>query len=88
MKPDVLTQIFAFLYSIARYLGIGVIRVIKYILPSIQNLDALAEPVGFMALLSVFVILTSTVRKVALVILIAGWALIFVRLLLMAFRIG
>ena len=88
MKPDVLTQILAFLYSIARYLGIGVIRVIKYILPSIQNLDALAEPVGFMALLSVFVILTSTVRKVALIILIAGWALIFVRLLLMAFRIG
>ncbi len=88
MKPDILTQIFAFLYSIARYLGIGVIRVIKYILPSVQNLDALAEPVGFMALLSVFVILTSTVRKVALVILIAGWALIFVRLLLMAFKIG
>ncbi len=88
MKPDILTQIFAFLYSIARYLGIGVIRVIKYILPSVQNLDALAEPDGFMALLSVFVILTSTVRKVALVILIAGWALIFVRLLLMAFKIG
>ena len=88
MKPDILTQIFGFLYSIARYLGIGIMRVVQYILPSVQNLDALAEPVGFMALLSVFVILTSTVRKVALVILIAGWALIFVRLLLMAFRIG
>ncbi len=88
MKPDILTQIFGFLYSIARYLGIGIMRVVQYILPSVQNLDALAEPVGFMALLSIFVILTSTVRKVALVILIAGWALIFIRLLLMAFRIG
>jgi hypothetical protein len=88
VKPDVLTQIFGFLYSAARYLGIGIIRVVKYILPSVQNLDALAEPIGFMALLTVFVILTSTVRKVALVILIAGWALIFVRLLLLAFRIG
>jgi hypothetical protein len=86
--PDTLTQIFGFLYSAARYLGIGIIQVVRYILPSVQNLDALAEPVGFMALLTLFVILTTTVRKIALIILIAGWALIFIRLLLLVFRIG
>jgi hypothetical protein len=88
MQPDILTQIFGFLYSAARYVGIGIIEAIKYILPSIKNLDALAEPIGFMALLTIFVILTATVRKIALIVLIAGWALIFVRLMLMAFRIG
>jgi hypothetical protein len=36
----------------------------------------------------VFVILTSAARKVALIILLVGWALILIRLLLMAFRIG
>jgi hypothetical protein len=88
VKPDTLTQIFGFLYSAARYLGIGIIGAVKYILPSVKDLEVLAEPVGFLALLTLFVVLTSTVRKVAFVILVAGWALIFVRLLLMAFRIG
>jgi hypothetical protein len=88
MNPDILTQILGFLYSAARYLGIGIIEAVKCILPTIKNLDALAEPIGFMALLTIFVILTATVRKIALIVLIAGWALIFVRLMLMAFRIG
>ncbi len=86
--PDLLTQILGFLYSGARYVGLGVMQAVHYLLPSVKNLDALAEPVGFLALLTIFVILTSTVRRVALVVLAAGWALIFIRLLLMAFRIG
>ncbi len=88
VQPDTLTQILGFLYSAARYVGLGTIQVIKYILPSVKDLEMLAEPIGFMALLTLFVILTSTVRKVALVILFVGWVLIFVRLLLMAFRLG
>jgi hypothetical protein len=88
MKPDLLTQIFGFLYSAARYVGLGAIQLVKYMLPSVGNLDALAEPVGFMVLLTLFVILTATVRKIALIVLIAGWALIVIRILLMAFRIG
>ncbi len=88
MKPDVLTEIFGFLYSAARYVGLGAVQIIKYMLPSVKSVEALAEPLGFMALLSLFVILTATVRRIALVVLIAGWALILIRLLLMAFRIG
>jgi hypothetical protein len=88
MKPDLLTQLLGFLYSGARYLGLGIAQIIKYMLPSVMGLDVLAEPLGFMALLTLFVILTSTVRKVALIILIVGWGLLLIRLLLMAFRIG
>jgi hypothetical protein len=54
----------------------------------VKDLGTLAEPIGFLSLLTVFVILTSAARKVALIILLAGWALIFIRLLLMVFRIG
>ncbi len=88
MKPDLLTQLLGFLYSGARYLGLGIAQIIKYMLPSVAGLDVLAEPLGFMALLTLFVILTSTVRKVALIVLIIGWGLLLIRLLLMAFRIG
>jgi hypothetical protein len=88
MKPDLLTQLMGFLYSIARYLGLGMVAIIKYMLPSVPNLDVIAEPLGFMTLITLFVILTSTVRKVAIIILIAGWSLLFLRLILMIFRLG
>ncbi len=87
-QPDLLTQLLGFLYSIARYLGLGIAQIIKYMLPSVQGLEVLAEPLGFMALLTLFVILTSTVKKVAVIVLIAGWGLLIIRLLLMIFRIG
>ncbi len=88
MKPDLLTQIFGFLSTFARFIGQAVVELIHYILPSVKTLDTLAEPIGYLALLTLFVILVSAARRVAMVILVAGWALIFVRLLLMAFRIG
>jgi hypothetical protein len=88
VKPDLLTQIFAFLSTFARFIGQAVVGLVQYILPSVKTLDTLAEPIGYLALLTLFVILVSAARKVAIIILIAGWALIFVRLLLMAFRIG
>jgi hypothetical protein len=87
-SPDLLTQIFGFLSTTARYVGEAIVRLVQYILPSVKDLSTLAEPIGFLSLLTVFVILTSAARRVALVILLVGWALIFIRLLLMAFRVG
>ena len=87
-KPDLLTQILGFLSTIAQYVGLGIVKLVQYILPSVKNLKTLAEPIGYLALLTIFVVLTSAARKVALIILIAGWALILIRILLMAFRIG
>ena len=87
-SPDLLTQIFGFLSTTARYVGQGVVGLIQYILPSVKGLDTLAEPIGFLSLLTLFVILTSAARKVALIILLVGWFLILVRFLLMVFAIG
>ena len=87
-SPDLLTQIFGFLSTTAGYIGLGIVGVVQRILPSVKDLSTLAQPIGFLSLLTVFVILTTAARKVALIILLVGWALIFIRLLLMAFRIG
>ncbi len=87
-KPDLLTQILGFLSTIARFIGSVIVQLVQYILPSVKDLTTLAEPIGYLALLTLFVILTSAARRVALIILLAGWALIFIRILLMAFRIG
>lgn len=87
-KPDVLTQILAFLSTIARFIGTAIVQLVHYILPSVKDLGQLSEPIGYLALLTIFVVLTSAAQKVALIILAVGWALIVIRILLMALRVG
>jgi hypothetical protein len=88
MQKDLLTQLMGFVYSAAHYLGVGIVAVVQRILPSAQNLAVLADPIGFLGILTIFVVLVSVARKVAIVVLIAGWALILVRIVLMAFKVG
>lgn len=85
--PDILTQILGFLSTIARYVGLGIVNLVQRVLPSVANLSVLAEPIGFLALLTLFVILTTAARKVALIIVMVGWALILIRILLLVFHI-
>jgi hypothetical protein len=86
-NPDLLTQIMAFLSTIAGYLGTWIILLVQKILPSATNLPDLKEPIGYMAILTIFTILASITRKVALIILAVGWVLILLRIILMAFKI-
>lgn len=88
MKSTVLTQVFAFLSTSATFLGQQIVGLLHRGFPSVSSVGTLTEPVGYLALLTLFFILVTTLRKVALYIVIAGWVLLFVRFLLMAFRIG
>jgi hypothetical protein len=87
VKPDLLTQLMGFLYSGAHYIGVALVGVIRSILPQAGNLDQVVDPVGFLAILTIFVVLTSVVKKVAVIVLIAGWVLILVRVVLIAFKL-
>jgi ABC-type multidrug transport system fused ATPase/permease subunit len=82
-KKDLLTELMAFIYSIAHYIGFGIVRIINRILPMLKELDELADPIGFLTILTLFVILVSVTRKVAWIIVIAGWILIILRIVLM-----
>ena len=84
MKQDILTQIMAFAHSIAHYLGIGIVALVQQILPMAKQLSTLADPIGFLTILSIFVIITAIAKRVAIVILLVGWGLIIVRIALMA----
>jgi len=84
MKQDTLTQIMAFAHSIAHYLGTWIVALVQKILPMTQELSTLADPIGYLAILSIFVIVTATAKKVAIAILLVGWVLIILRIVLMA----
>ncbi len=87
MKLDLLTQLLGFFYSIAHYTGLGIVQVVQYILPSVKDLQVLTDPIGILALLSLFVVLVSAARRIALIVLAAGWALILVRVVLLGLSI-
>ena len=84
MKQDTLTQIMAFAHSIAHYLGTWIVALVQKILPMTKELSTLADPIGYLAILSIFVIVTATAKKVAIAILLVGWVLIILRIVLMA----
>jgi len=84
MKQDILTQIMAFAHSIAHYLGTWIVALAQKILPMAKELSTLADPIGYLAVLSVFVLIATLAKRVAIVIVLVGWVLIVVRIVLMA----
>ena len=82
-SKSLLDQLLPFIYSIAHYIGLGIVTAIKTILPMLKNLDTLTDPIGFLAILSLFIILVSTARKIAWIIVLVGWVLIAIRIILM-----
>ena len=87
MSQDMLTQIMAFTYSAAHYLGAGIISLVQRILPQAKAIATLTDPIGYLAILSIFVVLTITIKRVAVIILVAGWTLIAIRVVLMVLGI-
>ena len=83
MKPGTLTQIMAFAHSIAHYLGTWIVALAQKILPMAKELSTLADPIGYLVILSIFVIIATTAKRVAIVIVLVGWVLIIVRIVLM-----
>jgi len=87
MKQDILTQIMAFAHSMAHYLGTWIVALVQKILPMAKELSTLADPIGYLVILSVFVITTTLAKKVAFVIVLVGWVLIIIRIVLMTLGI-
>ena len=87
-QKDILTQLFAFIYSIAHYIGLGIVKLIQYILPMLKEIETLADPIGFLTILTLFIIIVSVARKIAWIVIIVGWILIIIRIVLMILGIG
>jgi len=79
---DILSALLAFLYSIAHYVGMLVVYLLGSVLPAAKVPTDLVDPLGYLALLTAFLILVQVAKKIAWIIVLAGWALILVRIVL------
>jgi hypothetical protein len=79
---EILSSLLTFLYSIAHYVGMLVVYLLSRVLPAAKVPTDLVDPIGYLALLTAFLILVQVAKKVAWIIVLAGWVLILVRIAL------
>jgi hypothetical protein len=77
---EIVNVVLTFLYSLAHYVGMLVVYLLGRVLPTARVPVDLVDPIGYLAILTVFLILVQVAKKVAWIIVVAGWVLIAIRL--------
>jgi len=86
-ERDILTQVFSFLYTIAHGIGLLVVKAIQAIIPEADVLNSLIDPIGVLALLTIFLAIYELAKKITWIIVIVGWALIVIKIVLVVLHV-
>ncbi len=79
---EILNAVLTFLYSLAHYVGMLVVYLLGRVLPAARVPTDLVDPIGYLAILTVFLVLVQVAKKVAWIVVVTGWVLIAIRLFL------
>jgi hypothetical protein len=92
LKPlnEILHSILTFIYFLAHQIGLGLIKAVQSIVPSVVFPANIADPLGFLVILTLFMVLVSAEfgKKIAWIIIGAGWILLLIRILMVIFKLG
>lgn len=90
MKPlnEILHKILTFIYFLAHQIGLGIIKVMQPIFPRGGFPENLVDPLGFLIILTLFMLLVGVAKKIAWIIVCLGWILFFMRILMIIFKLG
>lgn len=72
----------SFIYSLAHLIGQGIVQLVHTILPSMSVPTDLVDPIGLLAILTIFLAIASIAKRLVWIVVIAGWVLILIRLAL------
>jgi len=78
----IIDQLLSFIYSLGHLIGEGIVHLVTMILPSMPVPTELVDPIGLLAILTIFLVAVQVARKLTWIIVIVGWALILVRLII------
>jgi len=84
----ILHNILTFIHFLAHQIGTGIIKVFQLIFPRSVFPDSVIDALGYLIILTLFVFLVSVSRKAAWIIVFAGWILLFIRILMIIFKLG
>lgn len=83
-----ITPILEFGYTISHWMGEQIVGLIRLIFPNGPLLDQIVDPVGVLAILTVLLLMVQVARRLAWIVVAAGWFLIGVRVALILFNKG
>jgi hypothetical protein len=75
-------QLLAFIYSLGHLIGEGIVRLLNTILPAVSIPTELIDPIGLLAILTIFLAVAMVAKKLAWIVVIVGWALILIRIII------
>lgn len=91
-KPlnEILNNILTFIYFLAHQAGLWIIKLVQSIFPRVDFLDNMVDPLGFLVILTIFLLLVGldAARKIVWIIVSAAWILLVIRILMIVLRIG
>ena len=79
---EILSGILTYLYSAAHYIGMFFVHILGKVLPAARVPLDLIDPIGYLVLLTAFLILVSVAKKIAWILVVVAWVLIAVRIAL------
>jgi hypothetical protein len=92
LKPlnEILHSVLTFIYFLAHQIGLGIIKAVQSIIPSIVFPSSIVDPLGFLVILTLFMLLVGVKlgKKIAWIIICAGWILLLIRILMVIFKLG
>ena len=91
-KPlnEILHNILTFIYFLAHQTGVWLIKLIQSIFPRVTFLENMADPLGFLLILTIFMLLVGldVARKIVWIVVCAAWILLLIRILMIVLKIG
>lgn len=79
---EVINQLLSFIYSLGHLIGQGIVQLVHTVLPSMAVPNELIDPIGLLAVLTIFLAIATIAKKLVWIVVIAGWVLILIRLIL------
>jgi len=92
LKPlnVILHNILTFIYFLAHQIGLGIIKGVHSIFSGIIFPDSIIDPLGFLVILTLFLFLVGVdvAKKIVWIVVCAAWILLFIRILVIIFKLG
>ncbi len=78
-------QLLAFIYTSAHWLGGLIVMLLEQLIP-LQSPEKLVDPIGYLALLTLFLMVAEVAKKITWLVVLVGWVLLVARIILEATR--
>ena len=84
---DIFNEVLNFIYGIAHLIGNGIAKVIQFIFSNVELPPNIIDALGFLSVLTIFLIIVQAAKKVALIIVVVGWVLLLVRIIMIVLKV-